>query len=105
MRMYKAYPTLPPECCLTGCQENELLCCCCWTKEPGTGDPLICQAGTSGLIKILNVKSGQLVKASKVYSTSSRFIYAKNFSPHTDFGWPWRCANPLVFGCICPSHL
>ncbi|KAI9774607.1 MAG: hypothetical protein M1840_002856 [Geoglossum simile] len=40
--------------------ENELLCCCCWTKEQGSGDPLICQAGTSGLIKILNVKSGQL---------------------------------------------
>ncbi|KAL7276098.1 hypothetical protein RUND412_000916 [Rhizina undulata] len=41
---------------------DEGLCTGCWTKDPNTGDPLFAVGGQSGVIKILNVKTGEVVQ-------------------------------------------
>ncbi|KAI9714684.1 MAG: hypothetical protein M1812_006349, partial [Candelaria pacifica] len=42
--------------------EHAVLNSCAWSQDLETGDPLICVAGRSPKIKILNVKTGQLAK-------------------------------------------
>ncbi|KAH0544286.1 hypothetical protein FGG08_001549 [Glutinoglossum americanum] len=64
-------------------------------------DPLICIAGTSGLIKILNVKSGQLVKEimDLAISPMSPLILASASADHTVRLWSLDDAHdPSVDG-------
>ncbi|KAI9781378.1 MAG: hypothetical protein M1835_004301 [Candelina submexicana] len=56
-------PGVDPIFAVTGDREEDaMLNSCAWSQDLETGDPLICVAGRSPKIKILNVKTGQLVK-------------------------------------------
>ncbi|KAG4304714.1 hypothetical protein PORY_001767 [Pneumocystis oryctolagi] len=45
--------------------EKENLCCCTWSIEENTNKPLLCAAGASGVIKVIDIDSGKILKALK----------------------------------------
>ncbi|KTW28068.1 hypothetical protein T552_01930 [Pneumocystis carinii B80] len=45
--------------------KEENLCCCAWTIENDTNKPLLCVAGASSVIKIIDIYSGKVLKVLK----------------------------------------
>ncbi|KTW30002.1 uncharacterized protein T551_01946 [Pneumocystis jirovecii RU7] len=45
--------------------EKENLCCCTWSIEKNTNKPLLCVAGASGVIKVIDIYSGKILKSLK----------------------------------------
>jgi len=41
---------------------------CAWSKNMTTGDPLLCVAGVNAKIKVINIKTGNIVQVGKVKS-------------------------------------
>ena len=46
---------------LANVQPDETLCCCAWTRDEATKDPLLAVAGRLGVVKVINTRHQKVI--------------------------------------------
>jgi polycomb protein EED len=95
---------------------NEELCMAAWTKDMATGAPLLAVGGRAGIIKLLNVKTGKVVRTLSghsdeiteiLLSPQSQALLASAYADSTVRIWPLDPAHdhqPCALICAREGH-